>query len=72
MGIKVVRRGRVRPALHVAQGDELARRIASVVEPFAFEAIYGAWWGTVIRRGGPDVVRRSARRYERALRGELL
>src|SRR3954447_5108245 len=48
------------------------RRIASIVEPFAFEAIYGAWWGTVIRRDGPGAVRRSARRYERALRGELL
>jgi hypothetical protein len=48
------------------------RRMASVVEPFAFEAIYGAWWGTVIPRSGPDVVRRSAQRYERALRGELL
>jgi hypothetical protein len=48
------------------------RRMASVVEPFAFEAIYGAWWETVIPRSGPDIVRRSAQRYERALRGELL
>jgi hypothetical protein len=48
------------------------RRIAAVVEPYPYEAIYGAWWGTVIRRDGPGVVRRSAQRYERALRGELL
>jgi hypothetical protein len=48
------------------------RRMAAVVEPYPYEAIYGAWWGTVIPRSGPDVVRRSAQRYERALRGELL
>jgi hypothetical protein len=48
------------------------QRIAAAVEPFAYEAIYGAWWGTVIERDGPEIVRRSADRYGRALRGELL
>ena len=48
------------------------RELAARLEPWAFEAIYGAWWGTVIPRSGPDIVRRSAQRYERALRGELL
>jgi hypothetical protein len=47
-------------------------RIAAAVEPFAYEAIYGAWWGTVIPADGPGIVRRSAERYGRALRGELL
>jgi hypothetical protein len=47
-------------------------RIAAAVEPYAYEAIYGAWWGTVIERDGPAIVRRSAERYGRALRGELL
>jgi hypothetical protein len=46
--------------------------IAAAVEPYRYEAIYGAWWGTVIERDGPDIVRRSAERYGRALRGELL
>jgi hypothetical protein len=48
------------------------RRIVASVEPFEFEAIYGAWWGYVIPSGGREVVRRSAARYARALRGELI
>jgi hypothetical protein len=51
--------------------DAEVQHIAAAVEPFAFEAIYGAWWGTVIASGGKDVVRRSAARYTRALAGEL-
>jgi hypothetical protein len=47
-------------------------RIAAAVEPFAYEAIYGAWWDAVIPSGGPEIVRRSAERYGRALRGDLL
>ena len=45
--------------------------IAAAVEPFEFDTIYGAWWGRVIPAGAKDVVRRSAERYGRALRGEL-
>jgi hypothetical protein len=45
--------------------------IAAAVEPFAFDAIYGAWWDRLIPTGAKDVVRRSAERYGRALRGEL-
>jgi hypothetical protein len=45
--------------------------IAAAVEPFEFDVIYGAWWGRVIPSGAKDVVRRSAERYGRALRGEL-
>jgi hypothetical protein len=47
-------------------------RIAAAVQPYRYEAIYGAWWGTVIERDGPEIVRRSAERYGRAVRGELL
>jgi hypothetical protein len=47
------------------------RRIASAVEPVRYEAIYGAWWDAIIPSGGPEIVRRSAERYGRALRGEL-
>jgi hypothetical protein len=50
---------------------EAIERIAAALEPFAFEQIQGAWWGTIVRRDGSDVVRRSAERYVRALRGEL-
>jgi hypothetical protein len=47
------------------------RAIVDALEPFAFERIYGAWWGTIVRSDGKAVVRRSAERYVRALAGEL-
>jgi hypothetical protein len=46
-------------------------RMAGALEPFAFEAIQGAWWGTTVPRDGKGVVRRSARRYVRALAGDM-
>ena len=45
--------------------------IAAAVEPFEFDTIYGAWWERIVPSGAKDVVRRSAERYGRALRGEL-
>ena len=42
-------------------------RIAAALEPWAFEKVYGAWWGRVVHENGKDVVRRSAERYVRAL-----
>ncbi len=50
-------------------GEAAVRRIAAALEPFPFETIHGAWWGRVVRRDGSEVVRRSAERYVRALRG---
>src|SRR3954463_12455991 len=47
------------------------QRIAAAVEPYPYEAIYGAWFGTVIERDGAAIVRRSAERYGRGLRGGL-
>jgi len=46
-------------------------RIAAALEPFPFDTIYGAWWGRFIGGDGKTIVRRSAERYARALRGEL-
>ena len=43
------------------------RRIVAVVEPFAFDRIYGAFWHGVIASDGKEVVRRSAERYLRAI-----
>ena len=51
--------------------DAEVQRIAAAVEPFAYDAIYGAWWDAIIPADGPEIVRRSAERYSRALRGEL-
>lgn len=42
-------------------------RILEVVEPFAFERIYGAWPRFEVREDGRNVVKRSAARYIRAL-----
>lgn len=47
------------------------RRIVSVVEPFEFERIYGAWWGKIVTTDAKAAVHRSADRYIRAL-GESL
>jgi hypothetical protein len=47
------------------------RRIVSALEPFAYERILGAWWGTVVPRDGRAVVERSAARYMSALAGKL-
>jgi hypothetical protein len=47
------------------------RAIADALEPYAFDQIYGAWWDRIVRRDGKAIVRRSAERYARALRGEL-
>jgi glyoxylase-like metal-dependent hydrolase (beta-lactamase superfamily II) len=44
-------------------------RIAAAVEPFAFDQIYGAFWGRNILAGAKDAVRRSAERYIRAVQG---
>jgi hypothetical protein len=37
------------------------------IEPFAFDTLYGAWWGTVIAGDAHGIVMRSAERYGRAL-----
>ncbi|HEX7298431.1 MAG TPA: hypothetical protein VF257_05455 [Solirubrobacteraceae bacterium] len=51
--------------------ESAVQRMVAALEPFAFEVIYGAWWDHLVRREGKTVVRRSAERYGRALRGEL-
>jgi hypothetical protein len=45
------------------------RRIVAKLEPYAFDRIYGAWWGRVVRDDAHDAVRRSAERYLRAIGG---
>jgi hypothetical protein len=46
--------------------EDIARR----VERFAFDRVYGGWWGRVVVRDGAAAVRRSADRYLARLRGE--
>ncbi len=42
-------------------------RIASAVEPYRFDRVYGAFWDTVIETDGKGVVKRSADRYLRSI-----
>jgi hypothetical protein len=51
--------------------ERAIERIVAALEPFQFERIVGAWWGRVVHAEGKEVVRRSAERYVRALRGDL-
>jgi glyoxylase-like metal-dependent hydrolase (beta-lactamase superfamily II) len=46
-------------------------RIAGALEPYDFDVIYGAWWDRLVRRDAKAIVRRSAQRYSRALRGQM-
>jgi hypothetical protein len=45
------------------------RRMVETLEPYAFERVYGAWFGAVVRADAKAAVRRSAERYIRALDG---
>jgi hypothetical protein len=51
--------------------EAAVRAIVDALEPFDFERIYGAWWGTVIGAQAKAVVKRSAQRYVDALHGKL-
>jgi glyoxylase-like metal-dependent hydrolase (beta-lactamase superfamily II) len=50
---------------------DAVERIAQALEPFSFDTIHGAWWERLVPHDGEGVVQRSARRYVRALGGEL-
>jgi hypothetical protein len=52
--------------LDAATVQDIARR----VERFAFDRVYGGWWGRVVVQDGPGAVRRSADRYVARLGGE--
>jgi hypothetical protein len=45
---------------------EIARRVGR----FAFDRVYGGWWGSVVVEDGAAAVQRSADRYTARLRGE--
>jgi hypothetical protein len=46
------------------------KRIVAAVEPFRFDAIYGAWFGRNVASGAKDALRRSAERYIAAISDE--
>jgi hypothetical protein len=51
--------------------EPAVRAIVAALEPFAYERLFGAWWGTVIERDGRAIVERSAQRYISAMRGQM-
>ena len=50
------------PNLIPLSASEVERIVASV-EPFAFDRIYGGWWGRNVMEDAKEAVRRSASRY---------
>jgi len=47
----------------IPERPAVVRRAAEILEPYRFEAIYGAWWDKIVRTDGHEVAQRSARRY---------
>jgi hypothetical protein len=45
-------------------------RIGAMIEPFSFDALYGAFFGREVPHGGKDVIRKSIDRYIAAIRGD--
>lgn len=45
--------------------------IATAVEGFEFDRVYGGWWGRVVVEGGAGAIRRSADRYVARMRGQI-
>jgi hypothetical protein len=43
------------------------RRIGEALAPFAFERLYGAWWGKCIASGAKNAVEKSVERYANAV-----
>jgi hypothetical protein len=46
------------------------QHIAKLLEPFAFDRIYGAWWGRCVATGGHQTLANSAQRYVQAIKEE--
>jgi hypothetical protein len=49
----------------IPERPEVIRRALSLLEPYPFERVYGAWWRRVVAADGAAAVRRSAQRYLR-------
>jgi hypothetical protein len=45
-------------------------RIGDMLEPYAFDVLYGAWFDRVIPQGGKDAIRHSVKRYIAAIQGD--
>lgn len=50
---------------HIPERPRVIRRALRLMDGLAFDRIYGAFWGRVVRTDGAEALRRSARRYLR-------
>lgn len=48
---------------HIPLGEAAVRRIGQVLEPWRFDAIYGAFWGRVLPQGGRQALATSVARH---------
>ncbi|HEY7142947.1 MAG TPA: MBL fold metallo-hydrolase [Streptosporangiaceae bacterium] len=48
---------------HIPERPRTIRRALSMIEPYPFDRVYGAWWGRVVATDGAAAIRRSADRY---------
>jgi hypothetical protein len=56
----------------IPERPEVIRRAVAMLEPFAFDRVYGAWWGRIVHTDGAAAIRRSADRYLRFALGTEL
>ena len=49
--------------------DRVQERIARAVEPYRYDAVFGAWWNQIIYSDGKAAFARSVDRYIRAITG---
>jgi hypothetical protein len=52
---------------YIPLNGQAVRRIADIVEPLAFDRIYGAWWGRNIAIDAKAAFSASVRRYLSAI-----
>jgi glyoxylase-like metal-dependent hydrolase (beta-lactamase superfamily II) len=52
---------------HIPLGPAAVRRIASAIEPFEFDRIYGGFWGCNVANGGREAFSRSVSRHLAAI-----
>jgi hypothetical protein len=49
----------------IPERPAVIRRAVSLLAPYPFERVYGAWWRRVVAADGAAAVQRSAQRYLR-------
>jgi glyoxylase-like metal-dependent hydrolase (beta-lactamase superfamily II) len=48
--------------------EHVVRRMVDTIRPYAFDKVYGGWWGRDVERNGKAAIERSAERYAKWVR----